>query len=458
MMRKMLLALAALFICGGNFHPLFLWPGEPPRFSAREIELGAEPAERPFFFRPVAFFFNGGNLYVLEADDAEVKVYSQSGVFEHAFGRKGRGPAEFDMPADMDVLAGRLYVADSGNRRVQVLDKKGTYLSGFKVPFFLWRILALEEDRIVVAHLPSGFKGREKMLHCFNRRGELLWEAVDSFYSGDSVYDALRNFVFLKKADKGDFFVIGRSGDRPILKVDKDGGIVREIKIGPDYPSKKIILPLGRKNKELSAFCWNCDWHKNKFYLLIPEYTPSRDVGPGRQMAVVDEAGRVEALVDFPLSLSRVAVAGKIVYGLDSEGELRLFEVGETGIYSSLEEAVANPEQPVLLVFFSLSCHVCWDELFEMKEFIEKYSIPVGIVGIARETPEELRAFVARYSFGHPVVCDRRKELYRRFKVKLEPYRVILEKNRVIYEDDCDLDFFTRRERTKQCLLAIASK
>lgn len=136
--------------------------------------------------------------------------------------------------------------------------------------------------------------------------------------------------------------------------------------------------------------------------------------------------------------------------GLDQDGKARIF--------SSLEEAAADSGRPVLLVFFSLACHVCWDELFEMKEFIEKSNIPVGLVGVARETPEELRAFMARYSFNHPVVHDRKKELYRRFKVKLEPYRVVLDDNRVIYEDDYDLDFIARRERAKQCLLAVASR
>ncbi len=329
MMRKTLGVLAALFICGGDFQALFSWPDRPPCYAAREVELEGRPAERPYFFRTAAFFVDGQGLYVLEADDAEAKVYSGSGVFERAFGRKGRGPGEFDMPSDMDVLGDRLYVADSGNRRVQVLDKNGRYISGFKVPFFLWRILALDEDRIVVARFPSGFEGGEKMLHCFNRRGELLWEALDSFHSGDSVYDALRNFIFLKKGEKESFFVIPRSGEPVILKMNRDGRIVRKIMAGADYPSKKVTLPTGRKNKELLALCWNCDWHNGKFYLLIPEYTPSKDVGPGHQMAVVDETGLVEAFVDFPLRLSRVAVAGKVVYGLDSEGLLRIFHVEE---------------------------------------------------------------------------------------------------------------------------------
>ncbi len=134
------------------------------------------------------------------------------------------------------------------------------------------------------------------------------------------------------------------------------------------------------------------------------------------------------------------------------------WDESRAGIFSSLEDAVADPEQPVLLVFFSLACHFCWDELFEMKEFIKKFSIPVELIGISLDSPDELQSFAARYSFGHPIVRDRNKELYRRFKVKLEPHRVVLEKNRVIYEDDDDLDFLARREKAKQCLLAIASR
>ncbi|MBM3284985.1 MAG: peroxiredoxin family protein [Candidatus Aminicenantes bacterium] len=151
---------------------------------------------------------------------------------------------------------------------------------------------------------------------------------------------------------------------------------------------------------------------------------------------------------EFPLpGWERGGVRGK---HLPAEDQQRLF--------ASLEEVVSGSPVPFVAVFFSLSCHVCWDELFEMKEFIEKYHIPVGIVGISRDSPDELRAFSRRYSFFYPIVCDERKQLYRRFKVKLEPYRIILEKGKVLYEDDLNEDFVTRRDKIKRCLLAIASR
>jgi peroxiredoxin len=127
-------------------------------------------------------------------------------------------------------------------------------------------------------------------------------------------------------------------------------------------------------------------------------------------------------------------------------------------IYSSLEEVPAATTESVLLIFFSLVCHVCWDELFEMKEFVEKFSLPVLLIGVSADEPDELKSFASRYSLDSPIIYDGNKLLYRRFKVRMEPYRVILVKNQPVYADDYSLDYLMRRDRAKQCLLQIASR
>ena len=127
-------------------------------------------------------------------------------------------------------------------------------------------------------------------------------------------------------------------------------------------------------------------------------------------------------------------------------------------IFSSLEEAIQEASRPLLLVFFSLECHLCWDELFEMRYFLEKNSIPVDLVGISREAEEELRPFLSKYAFSYPVVSDRQKALYRRFKVRQEPYRVILYQDAVLFQDDTSQDFFVRRDKVKRCLIELASR
>ncbi len=126
-------------------------------------------------------------------------------------------------------------------------------------------------------------------------------------------------------------------------------------------------------------------------------------------------------------------------------------------IYSSLEEAIGNSSQPVVLIFFSLACYVCWDELFEMKEFIEKFSLPVLLVGVSTDESEELKAFAARYSFQYPIVRDEEKKLYRQYQVRLEPDRLILVRNQAVYRDDSLLDYSLRREKVKNFLFGLIS-
>jgi peroxiredoxin len=129
----------------------------------------------------------------------------------------------------------------------------------------------------------------------------------------------------------------------------------------------------------------------------------------------------------------------------------------QSRIYSSLEEAIGNSSQPVVLVFFSLACYVCWDELFEMKEFIEKFSLPVLLIGVSTDESEELKAFAARYSFQYPIVRDEEKKLYREYQVRLEPDRLILVRNQAVYRDDSLLDYSLRREKVKNFLFGLIS-
>jgi hypothetical protein len=259
-------------------------------------------------------------------DGADIKVYAKSGEFERVIGRKGQGPGEFHLPGGLDILAGKLYVADSANRRVQVLDLEGKYLSGFRVPFQPHRVLALAPDRIVVMSLPRGVEGQEKTLHGFDGAGRPLWEAVDSFFSGDSVYDLMRNRWFMLKAGAGEFYLVRATDDRSVRRLDKEGTLLTQDEVSGRYPFQDIDIPArdGRK-RPLRALFWNCASDGKKLYLLVPERTSDGDLGPGRKIFQVGPAGAIEAEVDLPERLSRIAVDGKTIFGLDLDAGLRVF-------------------------------------------------------------------------------------------------------------------------------------
>jgi len=264
----------------------------------------------------------------LDMDDDDIKVFSKSGAFEYLIGRKGQGPGEFHLPSGLDILGDGLYVADSANRRVQVVDTKGRYLSGFRVPFSPHRILALGPERIVVMSLPSGRAGQEKVLHAFDSSGQLLWEAGDSFYSRDPVYDLMRNRWFMLKAAGGEFFLVRGANDRVVRRLDADGVLLGEAEVTEKYPFQEIDIP-GKEGKRrtLRSFCWNCASDRERLFLLVPERTEDGDLGPGRTIAVIDLAGEIVASIDLPERLTRIAVDGNTIFGIDLDARLRIFEL-----------------------------------------------------------------------------------------------------------------------------------
>jgi len=124
----------------------------------------------------------------------------------------------------------------------------------------------------------------------------------------------------------------------------------------------------------------------------------------------------------------------------------------------TLEEARPGPGWPFVLVFFSTSCPVCWDDLFEMRNIIESNDLPVKLIGVSVDRTEDLEAFLKKYAFTHPVVADRRREVHRRFRIQAAPYKLLLRDETVLYRDDVLQDPKTQRERLKRCLLEMTSK
>ena len=64
-----------------------------------------------------------GNVYVADTGNDQVKKFAPNGTLLWNVGVRGvKAPGNFDNPRDIAYLNGKLYVADLGNKRVQVLD------------------------------------------------------------------------------------------------------------------------------------------------------------------------------------------------------------------------------------------------------------------------------------------------------------------------------------------------
>jgi hypothetical protein len=81
----------------------------------------------------VAFAANG-DIFVADGHvNNRVVKFSKDGTFIKAWGKKGTGPGEFSVPHAIALDSrGRVFVADRGNKRVQIFDQDGKYLEEWK--------------------------------------------------------------------------------------------------------------------------------------------------------------------------------------------------------------------------------------------------------------------------------------------------------------------------------------
>jgi peroxiredoxin len=131
---------------------------------------------------------------------------------------------------------------------------------------------------------------------------------------------------------------------------------------------------------------------------------------------------------------------------------------GTTRIVASLAEALPQPGSPVLLVFFTVDCPSCFGELFEARYFLDKGNWPVEVVGVSSAPRDILEPLLEKFAWTRPVVSDRRKVLFRTYRVDMVPHAVLLAGGTTLYEDDPYADRSRRREDLKKCLEKLFSR
>jgi streptogramin lyase len=79
-----------------------------------------------------------GDVFVADGHIANSTVgrvvkFSKDGTFIKAWGKRGKGPGEFDTPHAIAMDSqGRIFVADRGNNRIQIFDQDGRFIDQWK--------------------------------------------------------------------------------------------------------------------------------------------------------------------------------------------------------------------------------------------------------------------------------------------------------------------------------------
>ena len=136
--------------------PAAAQPGAPMPVLRLErlLALGSDFGSPEATFVDVADVTAGpsGEVYVLDAGDKAVKVYSAGGHFIRRFGRQGGGPGEFQLPVAVAVDS-LVRVSDLGQQRMTYFTPDGRHLRTSRTTapssVSLLRVLPLRNDHVV---------------------------------------------------------------------------------------------------------------------------------------------------------------------------------------------------------------------------------------------------------------------------------------------------------------------
>ena len=146
-----------------------------------------------------------GDVFVSDGHvNSRIVKFSKDGAFIKAWGRRGDGPGEFNVPHTIFFDSrGRLLVGDRSNRRIQIFDQDGTFLDQWTQFGSPSGIFVAPDDTLYVVDYNDKmalFVGSAKDGSIRTRSGQVLAEgvAVDahgSIYVGETVAGHLGDIV-----------------------------------------------------------------------------------------------------------------------------------------------------------------------------------------------------------------------------------------------------------------------
>ncbi|MBL7133193.1 MAG: 6-bladed beta-propeller [Phycisphaerae bacterium] len=131
-----------------------------------------------------------GEVFVSDGyGNSRVVHFDAAGKFVKAWGKRGEGPGQFDLPHAVALDSkGTLYVADRNNGRVQVFNQSGKFLAQWKDVLIPWGFCMTTKDELwacgssPMARPAKGYLGvppKDQVFVKFDRSGKVLarWTA-----------------------------------------------------------------------------------------------------------------------------------------------------------------------------------------------------------------------------------------------------------------------------------------
>ena len=263
-----------------------------------------------------------GRFYLTDWQEHTVWMCDSEGRLIRRLGREGAGPGELQLPGGTAVFEDKVIVLDTGNSRVMIFNKDGTYLDDFRLAFPMTSgILASKDGQIAVNTLwePTLFTVYDMDGGIIGSRGERVPDQGVFTISGDQHFNQTPEGHILYSTIK----------EYPVLKMKWDGTVLATYEAdSPGYG--KLTYPPG------AQFISFTEVMKTWTPILRPLVVSNLVLAQRKKMNIEEGGGikyhgdlftmdgePVQLAIELPMQF--FAADGDLLYGIDAtpvdEGE-----------------------------------------------------------------------------------------------------------------------------------------
>jgi uncharacterized protein YjbI with pentapeptide repeats len=149
-------------------------------------------------------------IFVSYGFQDDIQIFDLNGIFLSKFGSSGNQKGEFDMPMHISASNDLLYIADSGNKRIQVVDSEGQFVKEFSVPISnesdLEISLDIFENKIYVIN------SKNSDLFIYDLNGNLIKKIILEYDIGNSSIGVENGLIVVSNSNKNTIAIFDLDG------------------------------------------------------------------------------------------------------------------------------------------------------------------------------------------------------------------------------------------------------
>ncbi|HEK86331.1 MAG TPA: 6-bladed beta-propeller [Candidatus Aminicenantes bacterium] len=279
----------------------------------------------------------GEQIYVLDTEESQIKVFGVDGKFVRSISRRGKGPGELNRPEGFYVDRSKklIGVADTGNRRLQILNDEGKLITSCNLTYPPSGIV-LTEDKYYVVSFPGSYVAlrEEPLINVYGLDFNLQSSFMKAIKTDDLMLNMLINSV-LMKVDRAGNLVCGHQFVLNKIEVfDRKNKMVKSFEIvskgeKPETQILKMRIKNDRDVQKVPFILADLSFDSNNYYYFLTGASgqaPDGKKEKGREIYKYDSQGRYQNTIVLPCEAKLIAIGDDgALYLIDYNYELRKF-------------------------------------------------------------------------------------------------------------------------------------